>query len=89
MAPVVENAQQDPHCPWSFTGVTAPCVLQSTEAVFTGAAEVDGALLEVLDLVDDGALELVRDEVGALDVLGARVEPFERVADGVRSNWDD
>ena len=31
-APVVEKAQHDPHCPWSFTGVTAPLVVQSTEA---------------------------------------------------------
>merc|ERR1719481_1248583 len=29
-APVVENDQQDPHWPWSFTGVTAPRCLQST-----------------------------------------------------------
>jgi hypothetical protein len=26
--PVEENAQHDPHCPWSFTGVTAPLVTQ-------------------------------------------------------------
>merc|ERR1719463_148911 len=30
--PVVENAQHEPHCPWFFTGVTAPLVVQSTEA---------------------------------------------------------
>jgi hypothetical protein len=28
--PVVENAQQLPHCPWSLTPVTAPFDLQST-----------------------------------------------------------
>jgi len=28
--PVVEKAQHDPHCPWFFTPVTAPFVLQST-----------------------------------------------------------
>ena len=26
----VEKAQQDPHCPWSLTGVTTPLVRQST-----------------------------------------------------------
>lgn len=29
-APVVEKAQQDPHCPWSFTGVTSPRAVQLT-----------------------------------------------------------
>jgi hypothetical protein len=28
---VVENDQHDPHCPWFLIGVTAPCVLQSTD----------------------------------------------------------
>merc|ERR1719284_2346476 len=28
--PVVEKAQHEPHCPWFFTGVTAPFVVQST-----------------------------------------------------------
>merc|ERR1719329_655373 len=32
MPPVVEKAQQLPHWPWSFTGVTAPWVVQSTDA---------------------------------------------------------
>merc|ERR1711908_128663 len=32
MAPVVEKAQHDPHCPWFLTGVTAPLDLQSTVA---------------------------------------------------------
>ena len=32
MAPVAEKDQQDPHCPWSLTGVTAPEVRQSTES---------------------------------------------------------
>merc|ERR1719223_1966468 len=31
-APVVENDQQEPHCPWFFTGVTAPFETQSTES---------------------------------------------------------
>ena len=31
-APVVENAQQDPHWPWSLTSVTAPWALQSTSS---------------------------------------------------------
>jgi len=31
IASVAEKAQHDPHCPWSFTGVTIPLVLQSTE----------------------------------------------------------
>merc|ERR1719240_45452 len=30
--PVVLNAQQLPHWPWSFTGVTAPCVPQSKDS---------------------------------------------------------
>lgn len=30
-APVVEKAQHDPHIPWFFTAVTAPCALQSTD----------------------------------------------------------
>jgi len=30
--PVVEKAQQEPHWPWFFTGVTAPLATQSTEA---------------------------------------------------------
>jgi len=30
--PVAENAQQDPHYPWSLTGVTAFLVLQSTSS---------------------------------------------------------
>ena len=29
---VVANAQQEPHLPWSFTGVTTPFSLQSTDA---------------------------------------------------------
>jgi len=29
MVSVVENAQQEPHCPWSLTSVTAPLSLQS------------------------------------------------------------
>merc|ERR1719158_2559477 len=33
--PVEEKAQQDPHWPWSFTGVTAPLVDQS---MLAGAA---------------------------------------------------
>merc|ERR1739838_1014683 len=28
--PVVEKAQQEPHCPWFFTAVTQPLVRQST-----------------------------------------------------------
>ena len=32
MAPVAENDQQEPHCPWSLTGVTAFFVRQSTES---------------------------------------------------------
>jgi len=36
MAPVAEKAQHEPHWPWSFTGVTAPLVVQSIEA---GTAE--------------------------------------------------
>merc|ERR1711898_71167 len=31
-APVVENDQHEPHCPWFFTGVTAPFVVQSMDA---------------------------------------------------------
>jgi len=31
VAPVVENAQHEPHWPWFFTGVTAPAAFQSTE----------------------------------------------------------
>jgi hypothetical protein len=30
--PVVENAQHEPHWPWSLTGVTAPAAFQSTDA---------------------------------------------------------
>merc|ERR1719310_1406886 len=30
--PVVEKAQQEPHWPWFFTGVTAPLATQSTES---------------------------------------------------------
>lgn len=32
IAPVVEKVQQDPHCPWSLTGVTLFVVLQSKES---------------------------------------------------------
>ena len=35
-----ENDQHDPHCPWSLTSVTAPCVRQSTDdgrAMFAGS----------------------------------------------------
>lgn len=28
--PAAENAQQDPHIPWFYTGVTAPFLAQST-----------------------------------------------------------
>ena len=31
MSPVAENAQHEPHCPWFFTGVTAPFSRQSIE----------------------------------------------------------
>lgn len=30
--PVVEKDQQDPHCPWFLTAVTAPLETQLTEA---------------------------------------------------------
>lgn len=33
MEPVDENAQHDPHCPWSFTLVTAPWSIQLTLAL--------------------------------------------------------
>jgi len=36
--PVVEKAQQEPHWPWFFTGVTTPEVRQSIEA---GGAATD------------------------------------------------
>merc|ERR1712187_276180 len=36
--PVVEKAQQLPHWPWFFTGVTAPLVVQSTEAAVTSVS---------------------------------------------------
>lgn len=29
---MAEKAQQDPHSPWSFTGVTAPLSVQSTDS---------------------------------------------------------
>ena len=32
LQPVVEKAQHEPHCPWFFTGVTAPLATQSTES---------------------------------------------------------
>jgi len=32
IAPVEEKAQQEPHYPWSFNGVTAPEVRQSTDS---------------------------------------------------------
>lgn len=35
------NAQQDPHIPWSFTGVTAPAATQSTSAGSAAPPEVD------------------------------------------------
>uniref|UniRef100_A0A6C0BXE0 Uncharacterized protein n=1 Tax=viral metagenome TaxID=1070528 RepID=A0A6C0BXE0_9ZZZZ len=31
MAPVAKKDQHEPHCPWSFTGVTAPEVRQSID----------------------------------------------------------
>ena len=36
-----EKDQQEPHCPWSLTSVTAPWVLQSTE---TGGAALAGSM---------------------------------------------
>jgi len=36
-APAAENAQQDPHWPWSFTGLTTPFVRQSTLAAVSSA----------------------------------------------------
>ncbi|CAN7982259.1 unnamed protein product, partial [Ixodes pacificus] len=42
------KAQQDPHCPWFLTGVTAPLVLQSTvlgrlkSSMFSGSSSSHG-----------------------------------------------
>lgn len=44
MAAVAENAQQDPHEPWSLTLVTAPNSLQSIEA----GAEVEALVFFAL-----------------------------------------
>jgi hypothetical protein len=52
--PVVEKAQHEPHWPWSFTGVTAPLSVQSTD-VGSASTFVDSS--DVLTLDDRFSLE--------------------------------
>lgn len=40
--PVVENAQHEPHYPWSLTAVIAPFVLQSTVVAASDSSKVTG-----------------------------------------------
>jgi len=43
---IVENAQQDPHCPWFLTGVIAPLAFQSTDDGFDKLDVVVSIVLE-------------------------------------------
>ena len=52
-APVAEKVQHEPHCPWSFTEVTAPLLRQS---MAEGAPEAE---LENEPHPDDSTLPLI------------------------------
>lgn len=50
--PTVEKAQQDPHCPWFWMGVTAPPLTQSTD---------EGSLTFLVGYYSEGAALVMAD----------------------------